>query len=54
MIQGPSGRVTLQFPLNPVSDLLNIYERLVGKTIIKDTTVFDGPQISLVTPTDVS
>ena len=53
MIQGPSGRVTLQFPLNPVSDLLNIYERLVGKTIIKDTTVFDGPQISLVTPTDV-
>lgn len=51
----PSGdRVSLQFPLNPVSDILNIYERLVGKTIIKDTTIFDGPQISLVTPVEVS
>ncbi len=51
----PGGdRVSLQFPLNPVSDILNIYERLVGKTIIKDTTIFDGPQISLVTPVEVS
>ena len=50
---GGSG-VSLQFPLNPVSDILNIYERLVGKTIIKDTSVFDGPQISLVTPAEVS
>ncbi|NOY00190.1 MAG: hypothetical protein GXP30_10710 [Verrucomicrobia bacterium] len=48
------GGVSLQFPLNPVSDILNIYERLVGKTIIKDTSVFDGPQISLVTPNEVS
>lgn len=54
MTQGPGGRVTLQFPLNPVSDLLNIYERLISKTIVKDTTVFEGPQVSLVTPTDVS
>ncbi len=54
MVQGPGGRVTLQFPLNPVSDLLNIYERLITKTIVKDTTVFEGPQVSLVTPTDVS
>lgn len=46
--------VSLQFPLNPVSDILNIYERLVGKTIIKDTAVFEGPQLSLVTPADVS
>ena len=53
VVPGPGGRVTLQFPLNPVSDLLNIYERLIAKTIIKDTTVFDGPQVSLVTPTDV-
>jgi general secretion pathway protein D len=52
-VQGPGGRVTLQFPLNPVSDLLNIYERLIAKTIVKDTTVFDGPQVSLVTPGDV-
>lgn len=54
MTQGPGGRVTLQFPLNPVSDLLNIYERLIDKTIVKDTTVFDGPQVSLVTPSDVA
>ncbi|MCB1229281.1 MAG: hypothetical protein KDN19_03390 [Verrucomicrobiae bacterium] len=54
LVRGPSGRVTLQFPLNPVSDLLNIYERLINKTIVKDTTVFDGPQVSLVTPSDVS
>ena len=55
----PSGtisgdRVTLQFPLNPVSDLLTIYERLIEKTIVKDTTVFEGAQVSLVTPGDVS
>jgi len=47
-------RVTLQFPLNPVSDLLTIYERLIEKTIVKDTTVFEGAQVSLVTPGDVS
>ena len=47
-------RISLQFPLNPVSDLLSIYEKLVGKTILKDTSVFDGPQISLVTPADVN
>ena len=52
---GISGdRVTLQFPLNPVSDLLTIYERLIEKTIVKDTTVFTGAQVSLVTPGDVS
>jgi type II secretion system protein D len=52
---GISGdRVTLQFPLNPVSDLLTIYERLIEKTIVKDTSVFNGAQVSLVTPGDVS
>ena len=50
-IQGD--RVTLQFPLNPVNDILSIYERLIGKPIVKDSTVFEGPQVSLVTPTDV-
>jgi len=51
-IQGD--RVSLQFPLNPVNDILNIYERLVGKPIVKDTSIFEGPQLSLVTPNDVS
>ncbi len=47
-------RVSLQFPLNPVNDILNIYERLIGKPIVKDSTIFNGPQVSLVTPSEVS
>ena len=61
---GPGGRpggpgaavpdtVTLQFPNNPVTDLLGIYERLTSKTIIKDTSIFEGANISLVTPKPV-
>lgn len=52
---GPIGdRVTLQFPLNPVNDILNIYERLINKPIVKDSSIFNGPQVSLVTPSEVS
>lgn len=47
-------RVSLQFPLNPVNDILNIYERLIDKPIVKDSSIFNGPQVSLVTPSDVS
>lgn len=47
-------RVSLQFPLNPVNDILNIYERLIEKPIVKDSSIFNGPQVSLVTPSDVS
>ncbi len=47
-------RVSLQFPLNPVNDILNIYERLIEKPIVKDSTIFNGPQVSLVTPAEVS
>lgn len=51
---GPLGdRVNLQFPLNPVNDILNIYERLIQKPIVKDSSIFQGPEVSLVTPTDV-
>ncbi len=66
-LQGPGGpgapgapgapvgdRVSLQFPLNPVNDLLNIYERLINKPIVKDSSIFEGPQVSLVTPSEVS
>ncbi len=56
-LQGPGvpggDRVSLQFPLNPVNDLLNIYERLINKTIVKDSSIFEGPQVSLVTPGEV-
>jgi general secretion pathway protein D len=52
---GPIGdRVSLQFPLNPVNDILNIYERLINKPIVKDSSIFEGPQVSLVTPSEVS
>lgn len=47
-------RVSLQFPLNPVNDILNIYERLIEKPIVKDSSIFNGPQVSLVTPSEVS
>jgi general secretion pathway protein D len=47
-------QVTLQFPNNPATDLLAIYERLTEKTLIKDTAIFQGTSISLVTPRPVT
>lgn len=38
-----------QFPNNSVADLLAFYERLTGMTLVKDTAIFDGSPISLVT-----
>lgn len=52
--QGPGNPISLQFPLNAVNDILPVYERITGKIVIKDSSIFDGPQISLVTPTEVS
>lgn len=46
-------KVKLQFPNNPVDDLLNIYERLTSMTLVKDTSIFEGATISLVTPLSV-
>lgn len=46
-------QVTLQFPNNPVADILSIYELLTGKTLVKDTTIFEGATISLMTPKPV-
>lgn len=46
-------QVSLQFPNNPVVDMLSIYERLTGKTLIKDTNIFEGATISLMTPKPV-
>ena len=43
----------MQFVNNPVSDILAIYERLTGFTLIKDTNIFEGASISLVTPKPV-
>jgi type II secretion system protein D len=46
-------KVSLQFPNNTVTDILGIYERLTEKTLIKDTAIFEGQTISLVTPKPV-
>lgn len=45
--------VMMQFANNPVADLLAIYEKLTGYTLIKDTNIFEGATISLVTPKQV-
>jgi type II secretion system protein D len=43
----------MQFVNNPVSDILAIYERLTGYTLVKDSNIFEGATISLVTPKPV-
>ncbi len=43
----------MQFATNPVADILAIYEKLTGLTLIKDTNIFEGAQISLITPKPV-
>ena len=43
-------KILLQFPNNPVADMLSIYEMLTNKTLVKDTAIFEGATISLVTP----
>lgn len=47
-------QVMMQFAANPVADILAIYEKLTGLTLIKDSNIFDGAQISLVTPKPVA
>jgi general secretion pathway protein D len=46
-------KVSLQFPNNAISDILGIYERLTSKTLVKDTAIFEGQTISLMTPVPV-
>ena len=46
-------KVSLLFPNNSITDILGIYERLTGKSLVKDTSIFEGQAISLVTPAPV-
>lgn len=46
-------KVSLQFPNNTISDILGIYERLTNKTLVKDSAIFEGQTISLLTPVPV-
>lgn len=41
--------IQLQFPNNGISDVLSIYELLTGKSIVKESGIFEGKPISLVT-----
>lgn len=46
-------KIVLQFPNNPVMDMLSIYELLTGVTLIKDTNILEGAPVSLATPKPV-
>lgn len=46
--------IQLQFPNNGVADVLGIYELLTGKSVIKDSGIFDGKPISLVTASPIT
>jgi len=43
----------MQFANNPVIDILAIYEKLTNLTLVKDTNIFEGAPISLITPKPV-
>src|SRR6187549_1073156 len=45
----PDDTIQLQFPNNGVGDVLGIYELLTGKSVVKESGIFDGKPISLVT-----
>jgi general secretion pathway protein D len=47
-------KIQLQFPNNGISDVLGIYELLTGKSVIKDSNIFDGKPISLVTAVPIT
>ncbi len=46
--------IQLQFPNNGIGDILGIYELLTGKPVIKDSGIFDGKPLSLVTAKPVT
>ncbi|HEY1053012.1 MAG TPA: secretin N-terminal domain-containing protein, partial [Prosthecobacter sp.] len=48
-------KIVLQFPNNPVGEMLSIYEVLTGVTLIKDTNIFnEGAPVSLMPPKSVT
>jgi len=48
------GTIQLQFPNNGINDVLGIYELLTGKAVIKDSEIFEGKPLSLVTAQPVT
>jgi len=51
---GEEGSIQLQFPNNGINDVLGIYELLTGKAVIKDSEIFEGNPLSLVTSRPVT
>ena len=52
--EGTEGTIQLQFPNNGINDVLGIYELLTGKAVIKDSEIFEGNPLSLVTAQPVT
>jgi type II secretion system protein D len=48
-VRSDDATIQLQFPNNSIGDVLGIYELLTGKAIVKETGIFEGKPISLVT-----
>lgn len=48
------GTIQLQFPNNSVGDVLGIYELLTGKVVIRESSIFEGKPISLITSSPVT
>ena len=46
--------IQLQFPNNGINDILGIYELLTGKAVVKESGIFEGKPISLVTAKPVT
>ena len=55
IVPTPAGEmIQLQFPNNGINDVLGIYELLTSKAVVKESGIFDGKPISLVTATPVT
>ena len=54
VLPAANDKVTLQFPNTPVSDVLDIYERLVGKPLVRDSQIYRGPNVTLMPPEPIT
>jgi len=54
VIPAGNDKVSLQFPNTPVSDVLDVYERLIGKPLVRDSQVYRGPNVTLMPPESIT
>ncbi|RYD29591.1 MAG: hypothetical protein EOP86_21445 [Verrucomicrobiaceae bacterium] len=50
----PDASIQLQFPNNGVGDILGLYELLTGKTVVRDSGIYEGKPLSLMTAKPVT